>query len=149
MLSKKFRQACPESICIPVSRVRMDHILVGEVKNGGVNGFHHWPSGELVGGRKIIHRGPKNVKGVYDAKVAIYNPSSPIGQRWKVRFNTMFPDEWSPSKVESEIRAAYLDAFSREKITPNELWTGKSPSGIWIRGRIDSDGLIHQAYPVF
>ena len=58
--------------------------------------------------------------------------------------HTFFPDAWSWSRIKSEITGAYQAAPAS---TPG-LWSGRSPSGVLVNGRIDANGKITSAYPV-
>ena len=156
ILSKKFRQACPGSNCIPVSNVRMDHILTGEVKGPRASGWHHRPSG-IPGTHTVLYTGPKDKNGVYEAVVAIKNDRSPLGNQWKKKGSqndinnkhTFFPDNWSPVRIETEIRSAYTNFLSNGAQTQGGWWIGKSPSGVTINGKINSNGLVETAFPLF
>lgn len=57
--------------------------------------------------------------------------------------STFFPDHWSPSKIESEIRGA----FENRAMLNERKWTGTSTNGHEIEGYLDRFGNINTAYP--
>ena len=52
--------------CIPPLKMRSGHIIYGENEGGKAGGFHS-RLGEMLGGRKIINTGPKDMNGAYRA----------------------------------------------------------------------------------
>jgi len=119
----------------------LEHIFKGN-KTGG---FHHRAGGMNPGSSRVLSVSSKNAsgkwKGAYEAKVEICDNGKCIKKD-----STFFPDSWSKSRVQAEIRAAYMEAASRGK--SNGLIVGKSSNGypisIFVR-----NGEIVTAYPKF
>lgn len=54
-----------------------------------------------------------------------------------------FPDAWSRARVLDEVRGALEEA-----VVEDGRWTGSSPSGLALEGRIDADGTVRTAHPL-
>jgi len=54
-----------------------------------------------------------------------------------------FPDAWSRARVLAEVRGALEEA-----VVEGGRWTGTSPSGLRLEGRVDPDGTVRTAHPI-
>ena len=124
--------------------MNVKHIFHGEInQKGRAVGFHHRG---LIGHQRRARiryttKSP-NVRGVYEAKVEIYDSDR---GRWipKPNASTFFPDSWSRAQILDEIRRA----FNNQIFTDGRYWEGISPGGVRIAGWLDSAGNINTAYP--
>ncbi|MBC8236394.1 EndoU domain-containing protein [bacterium] len=108
-------------------------------------GFHHRGSiGHIRHARITKITKPPKAQRVYEAEVEIYDPNS---GRWisNQTPSTFFPDSWSRAQVLNEIRGA----FQNRTFIWGNRWEGISPSGVIMRGFLDSAGNLQTAYPVY
>jgi hypothetical protein len=107
------------------------HITRGEVKpNGQVVGGHSTATGEV----KIVpgSERARNALGVYEAKVTVLDPANPghfVPKTNNGGYATLFPDNWSSSRIKVEVDAAF-----KTKAVSGNTWTGTTPSGVKVRG---------------
>jgi filamentous hemagglutinin len=114
-----------------------EHILKGEINKGG----------KAVGGHslndnvKLLSKGRVDADGVYEATIAIKDPAT---NTWvtKLKKHTMFPDNWSNSKILEEVNSAI--GGSKYQVL-GDTWSGITKSGIKVQGYI---GPKFTAYPV-
>lgn len=125
-------------------QVNEKHIFHGEINKGGEPvGYHHRPGGKDPGSARVTQvTRPPNAQGVYEATVEV------SGAAGKSKSSTFFPDHWTPEQVVSEIKGAFRDRLPTPGGKGN-VWVGKSPSSVIIKGYFDATGNIHTAFPLY
>ena len=134
---------------------QLEHVLFGnQNRRGKFTGWHHFPSrlpNERVRIKDFGTGGlVKDSNGVYEATA---EASFDGGKTWvekTAKDHTFFPNEWSKERVVDEIASAFKEG--RIKNQPNDparYFQGRSKSGVFIEGYVDSNGQINTAYPVF
>ncbi|WP_083920999.1 EndoU domain-containing protein [Hahella ganghwensis] len=64
--------------------------------------------------------------------------------------HTFFPDNWTPTQIETEIRASYNNFLTSGGSLNQGWWTARSPSGVMINGKInEATGMVETAFPLF
>ena len=126
------------------------HVLFPDVtykpgRRGGVRasiaGYHHRPGGVDAPGVRLVDSQLPDANGVYKGFVEFHDP---LTGTWGPRkAKTFFPDGWSASRIGREVTGA----FQSRKPGTGRLWEGYSPSGVLIKGWLDSAGNIATAYP--
>lgn len=98
------------------------HVLFGSFKNGKPQGFHHRPTGEVMGHARVTTTYPEHPNGVYTARVSLQGP----GGKWvdKETRATMFPDDWTAAEVRSLSMTAADDAWRHDRIRTDGVWHG-------------------------
>ena len=115
----------------------LKHIFEGAVNaKGRAMGFHYegFPTSK---GKILGNLDPPNEFGVYRAKVEIEGII-------KGPKSTLFPKNYSPQEVINAVN----EAFSNKKIYKNNIYRGKSKSGMEIEFVI-KNGKIDSAYPLY
>ncbi len=124
--------------------LNLTHIFDGEInRHGKPVGFHVAPR-EPIGATsriKKIMSGPNRV-GVYTAMVEIFDPDE---RRWKEKFSSFFPDDFSRQQIISSI----LFAHSNNRLPEGSRWRGPSGHGFLIEGYRFGNGDINTAYPLY
>lgn len=134
---------------------QLEHVLFGNKnKAGKLSGWHHFPSrlpNEQVRIKDFGTDGlVKDSNGVYKATV---EASYDGGKTWvqkTAKDHTFFPNKWSKEQVVDEISSAFKEGRIKNKPNdPTRYFQGRSKSGVFIGGYVDSNGQITTAYPVF
>jgi len=113
-----------------------NHVFHGEInKKRKAVGYHHE---SMMGGKIVEVTDPPNKYGVYRAIVEIE------GKNKKVP-STFFPDDWNRVQVTNAIKQAY----SNRKVLKDNLYEGILPNGMKIQMRLDPEGKIKTAYPIY
>ncbi|WP_293951224.1 EndoU domain-containing protein [Sneathiella sp.] len=124
--------------------INLTHIFEGEINRSGKPvGFHVAPK-EPMGAKSRIRKvmsGP-NRAGVYTAMVEIYDPGE---RRWKEKFSSFFPDDFSRQQVIDSI----LFALANNMLPKGARWRGPSGHGFLIEGYRYSSGDVNTAYPLY
>ena len=129
-----------------------EHIFKGQINRfEDAVGFHYNGSSPYSGQariRSIISPSSTSSKGVYEAYVEVYDPST--GNWVQKNFpSSFFPDDWSPAQVTDAID----DAFSKKTFPDPQrpsYWEGTTSQGITIGGYMDNtDGTIRTAFPIY
>ena len=115
---------------------------------------HHFPSRLPNENVRIKNFGAdglvKDSNGVYKA---IVEASFDGGKTWvekTARNHTFFPNEWSKEQVVDEIGSAFKEGrIQNNSGEPARFFQGRSKSGVFIEGYVDSNGQITTAYPRF
>ncbi len=107
-----------------------------------VAGYHHRQGGVDAPGVQLVNASKPDANGVYKGFVQFQDPLSGTWGRQKAK--TFFPDSWSASRIRREVTAA----FENREPGTGPFWKGYSPTGILIKGWLDSAGNIATAYPV-
>lgn len=123
-----------------------DHIIKADFNSSGKpTGGHSLVNGdvEIIAG---IESWP-NAHGVYEAHVHMKNANGQwITKESNQGVNTMFPKNWSASKIKEEVEAAWNS--SSKVISPDgKSWRSTTPSGVVIHGYINHNRIT--AYPVY
>jgi len=86
--------------------------------------------------------GAPDAAGIYAAVVEVRDGP---GEAWVTADapTGFFPDAWSRARVLAEVRGALEEA-----VVEDGHWTGTSPSGLPLEGRIDTDGTVRTAHPI-
>ena len=124
--------------------LNLTHIFDGEInRHGKPVGFHVAPKEPMDATSRIkrILSGP-NRAGVYTAMVEIYDPAE---RRWKEKFSSFFPDDFSRKQVIESI----LFALSNNRLPEGSRWRGPSGYGFMIEGYRFGNGDINTAYPLY
>jgi hypothetical protein len=124
--------------------INLSHIFEGAINSRGKpTGFHSRPGGRDPRHARLkkIKAGP-NRRGVYTAKVEIYDPQS---GRWKEKFSTFFPNTMNRQQVIE----AVLHAWKQRKKSRGNKWEGPSGRGFTIQGYLNRRGNINTAYPLY
>jgi hypothetical protein len=124
--------------------LNLKHIFDGEInRHGKPVGFHVAPKEPMGATSRIRHilSGP-NRAGVYTAMVEIYDPSE---RRWKEKFSSFFPDDFSREQVIDSI----LFALANNRLPEGSRWRGPSGYGFMIEGYRFGNGDINTAYPLY
>lgn len=125
------------------------HILNAEIKrNGNVVGGHSIASGNV----KVLERiGQPDKNGVYEAKIAIADPSNPgkyLAKSNNQGRSTMFPDSWTASRLKVEVDAAYKNRVLHPdpQKAAKGMWYGKTPSGVIVEGYTQPNTTVYPLY---
>lgn len=127
-----------------------DHVLKGQVKNGkGVGGHSQNALGVTVRWKPNTTptSGPNNMKkGYIEVRTSTTSPWYP-----KTEETSMFPSNWSDTKIIDEITYAFNHRIKRFPNQPNNNhWEGTSSDGtITIRMYLSPNNEIITAFPVF
>ncbi|MDF2367991.1 EndoU domain-containing protein [Sneathiella sp.] len=124
--------------------LNLTHIFDGEInRHGKPVGFHVAPKEPMGATSRIKHilSGP-NHAGVYTAMVEIYDSDD---RRWKEKFSSFFPDDFSRQQVVDSI----LFAHSNNRLPEGSRWRGPSGHGFLIEGYRFGNGDINTAYPLY
>ncbi len=113
-----------------------NHVFHGEIniKSKAV-GYHHE---SMIGGKIVEVTDPPNKYGVYRAIVEIE------GKNKKVP-STFFPADGNRVQVADAIKQAY----SNRQVLKDNLYEGILPNGMKIQMRLDPEGKIKTAYPIY
>ncbi len=124
--------------------ISLTHIFEGEInKRGKPTGLHHLKDGEPIANARIKEILSKvNRVGIYTAIVQIRDKAS---GKWKEKFSSMFPNDYSKKKVVDVILRAYRNA----DLLKGRKWGGPSGEGFRIEGYLLKDGRIITAYPIY
>ncbi|ASA57899.1 EndoU domain-containing protein [Vibrio gazogenes] len=134
-----------------IASIGLEHIIDGEVKpvvkSGVVVGKRavggHYLRSSNVRVTEII--GESDANGVMKAKIQVHDPDTG-GWVDKTAPSTFYPENWSKRQVKIEIQ----EAFYNSKPIGGDMWEGKSPSGVTIRGYYKvPDGSASTAWPVY
>jgi hypothetical protein len=91
---------------------------------------------------------PPDIHGIYEARVEIKTPDGQwvekLSASGKPLKNSMFPKDWDAAKIQTEIESAW--AMKTIDSTDPNRWSGRSLSGITIRGYLDPRTT---AFPVY
>ena len=118
------------------SKGAMKHIFHGEVnKKRNTVGYHHE---SMMGGKIIEVTDPPNQYGVYRAIVEIEGKGKRVP-------STFFPKNWNRVKVVDAIKQVYQN----KRLIKDNLYEGTLPNGIRIQMRLDSEGKVKTAYPMY
>ncbi|MEK4522411.1 EndoU domain-containing protein [Psychrobacillus sp. FSL W7-1493] len=98
-------------------------------------GYHHE---SMMGGKILEITDPPNKYAVYRAIVEIE------GKNKKVP-STLFPSDWNRVQVTDAIKQAY----SNRRVIKDNLYEGILPNGMKIQMRLDPEGKIKTAYPIY
>jgi filamentous hemagglutinin len=111
----------------------------------------------VTGGHSLLNNDVKvteivsapDSNGVYEAYVEMKTPdgdwqAKTVGRSDKLQTNTMFPRDWSASKIQAEIDSAW--AKRMDVVGSSNKWTAQSNSGVWIEGFKEPRAT---AYPVY
>ncbi len=113
-----------------------NHVFHGEInKKSKAVGYHHE---SMMGGKIVEVTDPPNKYGVYRAIVEIE------GKNKKVP-STFFPADWNRVQVADAIKQAY----SNRQVLKDNLYEGILPNGMKIQMRLDPEGKIKTAYPIY
>jgi hypothetical protein len=125
---------------IPQSPIDYAHVLGADYSKSGVpTGGHSLLNGDvrIVPGTESA----PNAVGVYRATVEMPNPAVPGAWITKPGNNhTMFPD-WSRSRLQVELDAAWLN-----RSVQNQTWAGQTPSGVQVRGWVAPRTTVYPLY---
>jgi hypothetical protein len=129
------------------------HITQGETKGKRILGGHSASEFLAQPGSRITSRTDPDGYGVYHAVIERdrMTVAAPATKGLDPRDpHTMYPDNWSRTRIEQEIS----DAFANAKIDPpskpgsNSPWSGISPSGLKISGYVNPQtGEVLTAFP--
>ena len=124
--------------------LNLTHIFEGEInRHGKPVGFHVAPK-EPMGAnariKKILSK--PNKAGVYTAIVEIYDARE---NRWKEKFSSFFPDDFSRQQIIDSI----LFAIANNRLPSGARWRGPSGHGFLIEGYRFGDGDVNTAYPLY
>ncbi|MGM0876566.1 MAG: EndoU domain-containing protein [Bacillota bacterium] len=112
------------------------HIFHGEVnRKRKAVGYHHE---SLMGGKILEITNPPNQYGVYRAIVEIDGKSKKVP-------STFFPKDWDRVQVLSAIKHAYKN----KRLLKDNLYEGMLTNGMKIQMRLDPEGKIKTAYPIY
>jgi len=118
------------------SKGAMKHIFHGEVnKKRNAVGYHHE---SMMGGKIIEVTDPPNQYGVYRAIVEIQGKGKRVP-------STFFPKDWNRVQVVDAIKGAYQN----KRLIKDNLYEGTLPNGMRIQMRLDSEGKVKTAYPMY
>ncbi|WP_342578358.1 T7SS effector LXG polymorphic toxin [Psychrobacillus sp. FSL K6-2843] len=113
-----------------------NHVFHGEInKKSKAVGYHHE---SMMGGKIVEVTDPPNKYGVYRAIIEIE------GKNKKVP-STFFPADWNRVQVADAIKQAY----SNRQVLKDNLYEGILPNGMKIQMRLDPEGKIKTAYPIY
>jgi hypothetical protein len=127
------------------SPVDYDHVLGADYNaRGNPTGGH-----SLVNGDVRIVAGTESAAdafGVYEATILVPDPSNP-GQ-WLTKttngsVNTMFPKEWTESRIKAEVDAAWN---SPHKTVLEQKWFSETPSGVRVEGFLLPRVTVYPVY---
>ncbi len=124
--------------------LNLTHIFDGEInRHGKPVGFHVAPKEPLGAKSRIkeVLSGP-NKAGIYTATVEIYDPAE---RRWKEKFSSFFPDDFSRDQVIQSI----LFAIANNMLPQGARWRGPSGHGFLIEGYRFGNGDVNTAYPLY
>jgi len=124
--------------------LNLTHIFDGEInRHGKPVGFHVAPKDPMGAKSRIkqILSGP-NRAGIYTAIVEIYDPAT---GRWKEKFSSFYPDDFSRQQIIDSI----LFAHSNNRLPEGSRWRGPSGHGFLIEGYRFGNGDINTAYPLY
>ncbi|WP_420768230.1 EndoU domain-containing protein [Parageobacillus thermoglucosidasius] len=114
----------------------MKHIFHGEVnKKRNAVGYHHE---SMMGGKIIEVTDPPNQYGVYRAIVEIEGKGKRVP-------STFFPKDWNRVQVVDAIKQVYQN----KRLIKDNLYEGTLPNGMRIQMRLDSEGKVKTAYPMY
>jgi len=120
-----------------------DHLFRGVSRGGSQEGLHHAMFGKIANGYKFSPNTRikyRRLKGFYETHIR------KIGSKAKNdKFSTMFPNNWSETRVKQVVYKAYLISISnnRQNPIPLNLIMGEAYNGIVLqinyrKNRVDS-----------
>lgn len=129
----------------PQSPIDYDHALGADYSSSGKPTGGH----SLVRGDVRIVAGTESkpdVAGVYEATVLVPDPANP--GRWIQKTsnnstNSMFPKDWSESKIKAEVDAAWN---SPGKVASGDRWQSITPSGVKVEGWVAPRTTVFPVY---
>ena len=120
-----------------------EHVFRGYINGiGRPVGFHYEGTrGTPAPGIKVVEgsRSKPDKNGVYKADIEAGGVRKP--------YHTFFPRSWSRADVEKAINEASVKPEKTGK-SRND-YTGKSSSGVTIEMKINKDGVVKTAYPIY
>lgn len=127
------------------SGIDYDHALGADfTKRGKATGGHSLVSNDV---RVVAGTESKaDSTGVYQATVEMRDPHDP--ERWITKTsnnsrNSMFPKDWSESRIKSEVEAAF---DSPNKVVVGDKWFSTTPSGVRVEGYIQPRTTVYPIY---
>ncbi len=143
-LSLPFSEPPTDRATASAPNLDLNHIFDGEINHQGKPvGFHVAPRNGSDSHSRIkkILSEPNRV-GVYTATVEIYDPAE---NRWKEKFSSFFPDNFSREEIIDSI----LLAVSTNELPDGARWRGRSGHDFLIEGYRSPNGHITTAYPLY
>jgi YD repeat-containing protein len=126
------------------SPIDYDHVVGADYKNGKPTGGHSLVRGDVraVPGTESA----PDAFGVYKATIKVPDPVN-TGQ-WLTKTsnsstNTMFPKDWSETRIKVEVDAAWNSA---NKVVIGDKWQSVTPSGVRVEGWVAPRTTVYPVY---
>jgi Bacterial EndoU nuclease len=129
----------------PTSPIDFDHVIGADyTARGNPTGGHSLLNGDvrIVAGTESA----ADASGVYKATIQVPDPANP-GQ-WLTKTsneftNSMFPKEWTETRIKVEVDAAWN---SPQKTIVGDRWFSKTPSGVEVVGYLSPRVTVYPVY---